>query len=140
MEDFWSNPSSKKREVLRRKLFTKEGIRSEFVEQLSPETVEVIDPGTISLAWSQISRPGVIDALLDLHLDYRTNVALYSKFHSYFRQYNQPTLIIWGRQDQYCTPAAATAYTRELPDAEIHMIEGALGTRESWVAGNSTDA
>src|SRR5438045_7091134 len=94
MEDFWSNPSSKKREVLRRKLFTKEGIRSEFVEQLSPETVELIDPGTISLAWSQISRPGVIDALLDLHLDYRTNVALYSKFHSYFRQYNPPTLII----------------------------------------------
>ena len=102
--------------------------------------MELIDPGTILLAWSQISRPGVIDALLDLRLDDRTNVALHSKFHSHFRQYNPPTLIIWGRQDQYCTPAAATAYTRELPDAEIHMIEGALGTRESWVAGNSADA
>ena len=109
----------------------KEGIRSEFVEQLSPETVELIDPGTISLAWSQISRPGVIDALLDLHLDYRTNVALYSKFHSYFRQYNPPTLIIWGRQDQYCTPAAATAYTRDLPDAEICIIEGGHWAVES---------
>jgi pimeloyl-ACP methyl ester carboxylesterase len=66
-------------------------------------------------------------------LDYRTNVALHSKFHSHFRQYNPPTLIIWGRQDQYCTPAAATAYTRELPEAEIHIIEG--GTGHSRVMG-----
>ena len=95
------------------------------------EIAELIGPEIIALGWQQISRPEVVEALLDLHLDYQNNVGLYPRFQSYFRHHNPPALIIWGREDQYCTPAAATAYKRDLPDAEIHIIDGGHWALES---------
>ena len=131
IEDYWRDPSLLKREALRQRLFTEKGIRSEFVEHLPPEIVELIDPSTIALSWTHIRRPGVVEALLDLHLDYQSNVVLYPRFQSYFRAHRPPALIIWGRDDQYCTPAAATAYKRDLPNAEIHIIDGGHWALES---------
>ena len=140
MEDYWHDPSPQKRDEVRRKLFTPEGIRNEFLDSgnLPPDIAEMIDPAIISLGWSQVSRPEVVEALLDLHLDYRTNVALYAAFQSYFRQYQPPALIIWGRHDQYGTPEAAEAYKRDLPNAEIRIVEGghwALESNGSEVVG-----
>jgi len=124
MEDYWSDPAPAKREALKRKLFTEDGIRREFLENLSPAIHELIDPAVISLAWTQISRVGVIEALLDLHLDYRTNVELYPKVQKYFRERRPQALVIWGRDDQYYSQEAATAYQNDLPGAEIRIIDG----------------
>ena len=90
IEDYWRDPSLLKREALRQRLFTEKGIRSEFVEHLPPEIVELIDPSTIALSWTHIRRPGVVEALLDLHLDYQSNVVLYPRFQSYFRAHRPP--------------------------------------------------
>jgi pimeloyl-ACP methyl ester carboxylesterase len=32
--------------------------------------------------------------------------------------------VLWGRRDQYYGEAAARAYQRELPGAEIHVLDG----------------
>jgi pimeloyl-ACP methyl ester carboxylesterase len=130
-EAYWRDPSKRKREALRNTLFTEKGIRGEFLEQLPPESAELIDPSAILLAWTHLNRPGVVEALLDLHLDYRNNVQDYSLFQDYFRKHQPPTLVIWGRNDQYCTPASAMAYKRDLPNAEIHVIEGGHWALES---------
>jgi pimeloyl-ACP methyl ester carboxylesterase len=124
MEEYWRDGSPEKRLTLKDRLFTEEGIRSEFLEHLSPDVRERFDPAVIALAWAQINRPGVIDALLDLHLDYRSNVGLYPAFQKYFRTYQPPALIIWGRDDQYYSEAAALAYKRDLPRAEVRIIGG----------------
>jgi pimeloyl-ACP methyl ester carboxylesterase len=131
MEAYWRDPSARRREALRRGLFTEEGIRREFLEQLPPAVAELIDPDTILLAWTQVSRPGVVEALLDLHLDYRTNVDLYPAVQAYFRERRPPSLILWGREDQYYGPAAAAAYRRDLPAAEIQIIDGGHWVLES---------
>ncbi|WP_342364996.1 alpha/beta fold hydrolase [Streptomyces afghaniensis] len=35
-----------------------------------------------------------------------------------------PTLIAWGPQDGYMPEGAARAYLRDLPDAELHLLDG----------------
>ena len=44
----------------------------------------------IVLVLALFRRPGVVEALLDLHLDYQSNVALYPRFQSYFRAHRPP--------------------------------------------------
>src|SRR4051812_28410641 len=124
MESYWQDASPHKRAALQHMLFTEEGIRREFQEHLPADVAELIDPASVWLAWTRINRPGVVEALLDLHLDYRTNVDLYPNFQAYFRQHQPPALILWGREDQYFSPAAAMAYQRDLPNAEIRIIPG----------------
>jgi pimeloyl-ACP methyl ester carboxylesterase len=131
MEDYWGDPSPAKRAALRDRLFTEDGIRSEFLEHLPREISELIDPAVPRLAWAQISRPGVIEALLDLHLDYRTNVELYPMFQECLRECQPATLIIWGREDQYYSETAALAYKRELPGAEVRIVDGGHWSLES---------
>jgi pimeloyl-ACP methyl ester carboxylesterase len=131
METYWREASPRSRDALRNVLFSEEGIRREFLEHLPAKVAELIDPDTIWLAWTHINRPGVLNALLDLHLDYRVNVDLYPRYQAYFREYRPPALVIWGREDQYYTPAAAMAYRRDLPDAEIKIIGGGHWALES---------
>ena len=68
-------------------------------------------------------RDGAREIQLDLILSYRTNVALYPEFQQYFREHRPPLLAAWGRHDLAFLPAGAEAYRRDLPDAEIHLLD-----------------
>lgn len=70
-----------------------------------------------------LDRPGNRDIQLDLFYDYRTNVPLYPAFHSFFRERKPPTLIVWGRNDKIFPEPGAHPYRRDLPDAEIHILD-----------------
>jgi pimeloyl-ACP methyl ester carboxylesterase len=70
-----------------------------------------------------MARPGADEIQLDLILDYRSNVALYPKFQAYFREHQPPFLAAWGKNDPAFIPAGAKAYQRDLPDAEVHLID-----------------
>ena len=69
-----------------------------------------------------LDRPGNRDIQLDLFYDYRTNIPLYPKFQAFFRQYKPPMLIAWGKNDMIFPPDGATPYLRDLPDAELHLL------------------
>ena len=82
-------------------------------------------------------RPDAEEIQLDLILDYRSNIALYPAFQSYFREHRPPLLAAWGRHDPAFLPAGAAAYQRDLPDAEIHLLDAghfALETHAEEVA------
>lgn len=68
-------------------------------------------------------RPEAEEIQLDLILDYRTNVALYPAFQAYFREHRPPLLAAWGRNDRFFLPPGAAAYKRDIPDAEIHLLD-----------------
>ena len=42
----------------------------------------------------------------------------------YFRTSQVPLLAIWGDGDEIFGPDGARAFAKDLPDAEIHLIEG----------------
>ena len=60
---------------------------------------------------------------LDLLYDYRTNVALYPQWQAFLRERRPKTLIVWGENDLFFTPEGGRAYLRDLPEAELHMLD-----------------
>jgi len=78
-----------------------------------------------------MARPDAEEVQLDLVLDYRSNVALYLAFEAYFRTFRPPLLAIWGKNDPHFLPAGAQAYRRDIPEAEVQLLDTghfALGT------------
>ncbi len=60
---------------------------------------------------------------LDMLYDYRSNPPLYPQWQAYFRAHKPATLIVWGKNDEIFPPPGAWPYKRDLPNAEIHMID-----------------
>lgn len=89
----------------------------------------VPDPTTVSPdTWLHdshaLARPGNLDVQLRLLRDYPGNVDLYPALHAYFRRTAVPLLAVWGRDDEIFAPAGAEAFRRDLPGAEIHLLDG----------------
>lgn len=59
----------------------------------------------------------------DLLYDYRTNVASYLVWQAWLREHKPPTLVVWGRNDPSFITPGAEAYKRDLPNAEIHLLD-----------------
>ncbi|MDA0633698.1 alpha/beta hydrolase [Nonomuraea sp. MCN248] len=67
--------------------------------------------------------PGRKEAQLALLLDYRSNVARYPEWQAWLREHRPPALIVWGRDDPFFPEPGAHAYLRDLPDAELHVLD-----------------
>jgi pimeloyl-ACP methyl ester carboxylesterase len=85
--------------------------------------VSRIDPDNWEHDQALLDRPGNKDIQLDLFYDYRTNVALYPRFQAFFRDREPPTLIVWGKNDKIFPVSGAKPYLRDLPKAELHVID-----------------
>jgi pimeloyl-ACP methyl ester carboxylesterase len=83
----------------------------------------LLDPTTWTLDQIGLDRPGNDEIQLDLFFSYRTNVPLYPEFQAFFRQYQPPTLIVWGKNDAIFPPEGATPYARDLKDVETHLLD-----------------
>ena len=70
-----------------------------------------------------LSRPGEPEIQESLLYDYRTNVASYPAWQAWLRQNKPATLVVWGRYDSSFISPGAEAYKRDLPDAEIHLLD-----------------
>jgi pimeloyl-ACP methyl ester carboxylesterase len=84
---------------------------------------ERYDPDAWTDEFAFLSRPGQAEIQADLFYDYRTNVASYPKWQAWLRKTQPPTLVVWGRYDPSFTTAGATAYQRDVPGAEIHLLD-----------------
>jgi pimeloyl-ACP methyl ester carboxylesterase len=92
---------------------------------------DLVDPDTWTTDHAEVNRPGNPEVQLALFRDYASNPPLYPAVHEYFRTSQVPLLAIWGRGDEIFGPAGATAFARDLPDAEIHLIDGSHFLLES---------
>ena len=84
---------------------------------------ERYDPDSWTDEYAFLSRPGQAAIQSNLFYDYRTNVEDYPRWQEYLRKHQPPTLVLWGKYDASFTVAGATAYGRDLPDAEIHILD-----------------
>jgi pimeloyl-ACP methyl ester carboxylesterase len=67
--------------------------------------------------------PEAADIQIDLFYDDRTNVTSYPTWGAWLRLHRPPTLIIWGKYDPSFLVAEAAAYQRDLPGAEVHILD-----------------
>lgn len=81
-----------------------------------------IDPDAWTDEFAFLTRSGMDRIQLDLMFDYRTNVAAYPRWQAYLRKQRPPTLVVWGKHDALFTVEGALAFGREVPDAEIHLL------------------
>lgn len=133
-EAYWREPSTANREACRPSL-APDTIRSwQYGTGADPR---LLSPDSYELDIAYMARPGAEEIQLDLILDYRSNVALYPVFQDYFREHLPPLLAVWGRYDPAFLPAGATAYQRDLPKAQVHLLDAghfALETHAREVA------
>lgn len=123
IREYWKNPTEEKRKELYAFL-SEEGTRDQYTAGI-PEGLKIcVSPESWILDWERMRRPGNLDMQYELNLDYKNIFELYPKYHEYFRKYQPPALIIWGRYDVYFDVQEASCYTRDLPEAQVHIIEG----------------
>ena len=85
--------------------------------------ISLVDPSTWTLDQVGLDRLGNPEIQLDMLYDYRTNLPLYPEFQVFFHKYQPPTLIVWGKNDAVFPTEGAIPYKRDLPNAEIHLID-----------------
>lgn len=120
---FWADPTPANRAVLQSWL-GENGTRLQYTAGVRPEQLERLAPDGWTLDWARLARPGNAEVQIDLFGDYRTNVALYPDFQAFLRQRRPPTLVLWGRNDPFFTVAGARAFLRDVPTAELHLLDG----------------
>jgi pimeloyl-ACP methyl ester carboxylesterase len=98
-----------------------EGTRQRHIAN-SPNP-ERYNPDTWIDEYAILSRTGEREIQADLLYDYRTNVASYPAWQSWLRDNRPPALIVWGRYDPSFIVPGAEAYTRDLPHAELHLLD-----------------
>ncbi|MFI5934646.1 alpha/beta fold hydrolase [Actinoplanes sp. NPDC051494] len=105
-----------------RQALSLDAIRWQYLTGVSDETL--IDPTVWWHDFALVSRPGNDLVQLKLFADYASNPPLYPRLHEYFRTSRVPLLAVWGRGDEIFGPAGARAFAADLPDAEIHLLDG----------------
>lgn len=60
---------------------------------------------------------------VQLFQDYQTNIDAYPRWQAWLRSHRPPTLVVWGARDPAFVAAGAEAYRRDVPDAEVHLLD-----------------
>jgi pimeloyl-ACP methyl ester carboxylesterase len=117
---YWASGQPAQREVLRAGT-TLAATRSQYLDGVADASR--VDPSAWLHDQALLDRPGNVEIQLDLFYDYRTNAELYPQFQKFFRDRQPPTLIVWGKNDVIFPAEGARAYLKDLPRAELHLLD-----------------
>ena len=120
IKKYWGEPTPQNRAALE---FLVKPEATKWQYQNGVDDISHLDPTTWTLDQAGMDRPGNADIQLDMLYDYRTNVPLYPQFQEFFRKYQPPTLIVWGKNDYIFPPEGAIPYKRDLPGVETHLLD-----------------
>ncbi|WP_342708248.1 alpha/beta hydrolase [Bradyrhizobium sp. B124] len=82
------------------------------------------DPEAWEWEGAHLAQPGQRQIQSDLFYDYQTNVASYASWQDWLKRHHPPLLVLWGKYDPSFALPGAEAYKRDVPDAEVHMLDG----------------
>ncbi|MGW5057336.1 alpha/beta fold hydrolase [Streptomyces sp. NPDC004096] len=128
VEEFWKTVRAYEREqtpqteAAIRGALTLDVTKWQYLTGVADESV--VSPDTWHHDHQLLSRPGNDEIQLKLFRDYATNPPLYPDLHAYLREHRPPLLAVWGKNDPIFGPAGAEAFAQDVPDAEIHLLEG----------------
>jgi pimeloyl-ACP methyl ester carboxylesterase len=96
---------------------------------------EELDPDGWTMDAALIQRPGNKAIQLELQADYDSNLLLYPDWHAWLRKNQPPALVVWGQHDPVFGAPGAEAFRKDLPNAEIHLLDtGHFALEEDVVA------
>ncbi|MEU8006015.1 alpha/beta hydrolase [Catellatospora sp. NPDC049111] len=142
VEPFWkdlfayaANPSAET-EPGARKVLTLDATRWQYLNGAADPSL--VSPDNWLHDQTLLDRPGNDLIQLKLFHDYPTNIDGYPQLQEYFRTSQVPLLAVWGANDEIFGPDGARAFQRDLPDADIHLLDAghfALETHLDAIAG-----
>jgi len=115
----WKNRSPETEKPLT-EFFKHDAIKSIYLH--GAKHPEAISPDNWDSDFGFIQRPFETQVNLDLFYDYRTNVELYPQWQKFLRDHQPKTVIFWGQDDVFFTPAGGEAFLRDLPHADLYRL------------------
>ena len=136
LRKIWAEPTEANRNSLRQGFSPEANVRR-YLAGVPEADRPLVSPDSYTADDAFLAHPGNDQVQLDLLMDYGSNIALYPRFQEYLRTNRPPLLAIWGKHDPTFIPAGAEAFRRDLPEAEIHLLDAghfALETRGEEIA------
>lgn len=118
---YWQDPTAQRAELIAQKLLSLESTKWHYLEGVRDPAA--IAPENWLLDQALLDRPGLREIQLRLLRDYGSNPGRYPAWQAYFRKYQPPTLIVWGKNDPIFLAAGAQAYLRDLPNARLRFYD-----------------
>ncbi len=119
LKAYWKDPSEKNAAELR-KFFAPEATRWQWTHGTRDQ--KNVNPDTWTIDQAKLDRTGNQEIQLQLFYSYGSNPPLYPAWQAYFRQYQPPTLIVWGKNDYIFPAEGAEPYKRDLKNIEFHLL------------------
>jgi pimeloyl-ACP methyl ester carboxylesterase len=120
MKPFWANRNAETEKPVR-ELLKKEATIFQYTHGV--QDVSRISPDSYTFDQLFLDRPGNDAIQLNLLHNYQSNLAKYDGWHEFFRNRQPRTLIVWGKNDPFFTVPGAQAYLRDIPRAELHLLD-----------------
>ncbi|GAB4055026.1 alpha/beta fold hydrolase [Catellatospora paridis] len=142
VEPFWKDlfayatKPSAETEPGARKVLTLDATRWQYLNGAADPSL--VSPDNWLHDQTLLDRPGNDLIQLKLFHDYPTNIDGYPKLQEYFRTSQVPLLAVWGAGDEIFGPDGARAFQRDLPHADIHLLDAghfALETHLDAITG-----
>lgn len=118
---YWDDPSLENLAAIRAGV-SSVGFREEILNDVGEELAERIPPDMWELHW-RLMTDRRRDIAVRIIAGLRDNLAWFPRYQAYLRDHRPPTLLLWGPQDRYMPEESARAYLRDLPEAELHLLE-----------------
>jgi pimeloyl-ACP methyl ester carboxylesterase len=123
LKQYWAHPTPEGRAQMAENV-SEEGFRDEFVGELPERLVERVSPDLWKLHWTLMRDERRREIVVGIFEDQANTLADFARMQAYLREHQPPTLIAWGPHDAYMPEGSARAYLRDLPGAELHLLDG----------------
>lgn len=120
MKPFWANRTTETEAPVRALLTLQTTI---FQYTHGVKDVGRISPDAYTVDQHFLDRPGNDAIQLNLLHNYQANLPHYDEWHTFFRNKQPKTLIVWGKNDPFFTVEGARAYLRDIPKAELNLLD-----------------
>jgi pimeloyl-ACP methyl ester carboxylesterase len=120
MKPFWANRNDETEKPVRELLKLQTTV---FQYTHGVKDVSRISPDSYTFDQHFLDRAGNDAVQLNLLHNYQANLAHYDGWHRFFQNKQPKTLIVWGKNDPFFTVEGAEAYLRDIPKAELHLLD-----------------
>ena len=117
---YWSDRSETNAMVMKSSLLTMDATHWQYTNGV--QNLEKINPENWLVDQTLMERSGNKDIQLALFYSYGSNPPLYPKWQEYFRKFQPPMLIVWGKNDFIFPAEGAYPYRRDLKNVDFHIL------------------